>query len=118
MNTLIVKNLTKKYPHQIAVNQIDLKIKAGEFVAFLGPNGAGKTTTINMLIGLISPTSGSIELAGLHPADSDYRKKIGVVFQNSLLDKKCPFGKTFEVGQICIPKPLRAGSNSCLNIST
>ncbi|MEE6710702.1 ABC transporter ATP-binding protein [Pediococcus acidilactici] len=88
MNTLIVKNLTKKYPHQIAVNQIDLKIKAGEFVAFLGPNGAGKTTTINMLIGLISPTSGSIELAGLHPTDSDYRQMIGVVFQNSLLDKK------------------------------
>lgn len=60
-----VKNLIKKFDRLVAVDNISFKIKEGEIVGLLGPNGAGKTTTIMMLLGLIKPTSGSINIFGL-----------------------------------------------------
>lgn len=59
---LKVKNLTKKFKSFVAVDNIGFEIKKGEIVGLLGPNGAGKTTTIHMLLGLITPTSGTIEI--------------------------------------------------------
>ena len=70
-------NLTKKYGKKLALNKVNLKINRGQLVAYLGTNGAGKSTTINILIGLLKPTSGTITYA------KDL--KIGVVFQNSVL---------------------------------
>lgn len=58
------KNLTKTYKKQAAVTNVNLEIQKGDIYGFLGPNGAGKTTTIRMLLGLIQPTRGSIELFG------------------------------------------------------
>ena len=72
------KNLTKVYGDKVAVNGLNLEIEAGSFTAILGPNGAGKSTTIQMLIGLLQPTSGQITYAE--------QTKLGVVFQNSVLD--------------------------------
>lgn len=57
-------DLTKQYGERIAVNQLNLEIRRGEIVGFLGPNGAGKTTSIRMILGLIAPTSGRIEIFG------------------------------------------------------
>lgn len=57
-------NLTKYFGKLCAVDSLVLSVKAGEIFGFLGPNGAGKTTTINMLTGLLSPTSGSAKLGG------------------------------------------------------
>ena len=57
-------NLTKHYKQRIAVNNLSLEVQRGEICGFLGPNGAGKTTTIRMALGLIAPTSGSIEILG------------------------------------------------------
>ena len=62
MNSIEIKNLTKKYKEKIAVDNMSLNIKKGELFALLGVNGAGKTTTIKMLSGLILPTSGSIKI--------------------------------------------------------
>ena len=73
-----VKNLTKVYGDKVAVNKLDIQIERGSFTAILGPNGAGKSTTIQMLIGLLQPTSGQITYAE--------HTKLGVVFQNSVLD--------------------------------
>ena len=70
--------LTKKYGKKSALNNIDLKIDRGQLVAYLGTNGAGKSTTINILTGLLKPTSGTITYAP--------NLKIGVVFQDSVLD--------------------------------
>ena len=59
-----IKNLTKKYKEIVAVDNLTLDIKEGEFLALLGFNGAGKTTTIKMLCGLITPTSGDAFIYG------------------------------------------------------
>jgi len=57
-----VSKLSKKFGKFTAVNNISFSIREGETVGLLGPNGAGKTTTINMLLGIIKPTSGSIRI--------------------------------------------------------
>jgi ABC-2 type transport system ATP-binding protein len=57
--------LTKKYGTFTAVNAIDLHVRAGELFGFLGPNGAGKTTSLRMIAGILKPTSGTVEIAGI-----------------------------------------------------
>ena len=59
-----IKNLTKRFGKQLAVDSLNLNIARGEFFCFLGPNGAGKTTTIKMLTGLLHPTEGQAILGG------------------------------------------------------
>lgn len=61
-----LKNVTKKFGDFVAVDNLSVTIKAGEFFGFLGPNGAGKTTTIKMMAGLFTPTSGEIVLNGFN----------------------------------------------------
>lgn len=61
---LEVKNLTKRFGKFTAVDDISFNVKEGEIVSLLGPNGAGKTTTIQMLLGVLTPTFGSIEYFG------------------------------------------------------
>jgi len=60
-----IRNLTKRFHDFTAVDNISFDIKEGEILGLLGPNGAGKTTTIHMLLGLITPTVGSIHMFGL-----------------------------------------------------
>ncbi|USK35278.1 ABC transporter ATP-binding protein [Bacillus sp. F19] len=62
-------NLSKVIKKKTIVDSLDMKIEKGEIYGFLGPNGAGKTTTIKMLLGLMKPTGGTIELFGLNAAD-------------------------------------------------
>ncbi len=57
-------DLTKRYGERLAVNNLNLEVYRGDIFGFLGPNGAGKTTTIRMILGLITPTSGSVEVLG------------------------------------------------------
>jgi len=59
-----VENLTKKFGHFTAVDNVSFKVKKGEIFGFLGPNGAGKSTTIRMLTTLLRPTSGRARIAG------------------------------------------------------
>src|SRR6202140_3236291 len=61
---ITVKELTKRYARNIAVDHISFQVEKGQIVGFLGPNGAGKTTTMRMLTGFLSPTSGSATVAG------------------------------------------------------
>lgn len=73
-------NLTKRYGTKLALDNVNLQIDRGQLIAYLGTNGAGKSTTINLLTGLMTPTSGMItRRQGI---------KIGVVFQDSILDKE------------------------------
>jgi ABC-2 type transport system ATP-binding protein len=67
---LQVAHLTKRFGDFTAVNDVSFEIGPGEILGVLGPNGAGKTTTIQMLLGLVTPTSGSVRMFGLDLATS------------------------------------------------
>lgn len=60
------EHLTKCFGKLVAVDDLNLEVRKGEVFGFLGPNGAGKSTTMGMMLGLISPTSGTVELFGLN----------------------------------------------------
>lgn len=89
-NTILdVKDLDKSFGDVHAVNSISFKVKKGELFAFLGVNGAGKSTTISIICGLLKKDKGTVLVDGL---DIDLgldkvSKTLGVVFQNSALDK-------------------------------
>ncbi len=81
-----IKNLSKSYNKGAvkAVDDLNLHVKPGEIFGFLGPNGAGKTTTIKMMVGLLTPDSGSIRLAGFDTAKNpiEAKQNIGYVPDN------------------------------------
>ena len=83
---LELRRVTKTYGTTAAVDGISVELSRGEFLSFLGPSGSGKTTTLQMIAGLVDPTSGEILLNGLplNPLPP-YRRNIGVVFQNYAL---------------------------------
>lgn len=89
MKKAIVFNKVKKNFGKLeALKGIDLTVDEGEFFALLGPNGAGKSTLINILAGLIKPTSGSVKVMG-HDVIDDYqnaRRSLGVVPQELVFD--------------------------------
>jgi ABC-2 type transport system ATP-binding protein len=62
---LSVASLCKSYAHVTALEQVSFAVRRNEIVGLLGPNGAGKTTTINMILGVLAPTSGTIRIAGI-----------------------------------------------------
>jgi ABC-2 type transport system ATP-binding protein len=68
-------NLTKRFGHTLAVDDLSLRVPAGEIFGFLGPNGAGKTTTIRMMMGLLQPTAGKVLLGGHDLATDDIAAK-------------------------------------------
>jgi len=61
---IVIDNVTKKFEDVTAVDGLSLTVEKGELFGFLGPNGSGKTTTINMLCGLLEPTTGSATICG------------------------------------------------------
>jgi ABC-type sugar transport system ATPase subunit len=83
---VLLQSLTKRFDAVIAVDNLDLEIKSGEFIAFLGPSGCGKTTTLLMVAGIYKPTAGAIvfgerRVEHLLPKD----RGIGMVFQSYAL---------------------------------
>ena len=85
-----LKNVTKRFGNVVAVDDLSLTVERGEFFGFLGPNGAGKTTTIKMVVGLFTPTSGSIIVNGYDIAKQpvDAKKTIGYVPDQPYLYEK------------------------------
>jgi len=94
-----LEHLRKVYGTTVAVEDLCLEIRRGEFFGLLGPNGAGKTTTINAICGLVKPTSGRVLVNGLDAA-RQYRqvhRMIGIAFQELVLD-----GRFLNVREILI----------------
>jgi ABC-2 type transport system ATP-binding protein len=77
--SITVRNLTKVYGEQKAIDDISFDVKTGEILGFLGPNGAGKTTTMKIITCYMPPTAGTVEVDGLNIADRslEVRRKIG-----------------------------------------
>lgn len=90
MNHIIeIENLNKSFGDVKAVQNLSFHVKEGELFAFLGVNGAGKSTTISIICGQLAKDSGKVTVCG-ESADGGIRnitRKIGVVFQNSVLDQ-------------------------------
>ena len=81
---IVTERLSKSFGKLQAVQDLDLRVEAGEVFGFLGPNGAGKTTTVRMLSGLIGPTSGKAWVAGCEVGkqDGDLRRKVGILTES------------------------------------
>ena len=98
-----IRGLAKREYREVkAVDNIDLTVEQGEFVAFLGPNGAGKTTTLKLLSGVISPTSGEATVMGFRPWDreNEYRRKFALVMgQKNQLWWDLPAAESFRLHQ-------------------
>ena len=79
--TLVLQGVTRRFGEFVAVNDIDLAIPKGAFLGFLGPNGAGKSTTINMVIGLLRATRGTILVDGHSVTDDplNAKRSLGVI---------------------------------------
>ena len=88
-NIIEINNLSKSFSEIKAVDDLSFKVKEGELFAFLGVNGAGKSTTINIICGQLKKDSGSVIINGcdLDGNRDSIKGEIGVVFQNSVLDK-------------------------------
>lgn len=74
-------NLSRRFGDKVAVDNLNLAVAEGEFFGFLGPNGAGKSTTINMLVGLLRPTSGAALIQGIDIWENplEAKQQIGVL---------------------------------------
>jgi ABC-2 type transport system ATP-binding protein len=92
----------RSYREVVAVNGIDLRVEAGEFVAFLGPNGAGKTTTLKLLSGVINPSAGTARVMGHVPwkRENAYRRRFALVMgQKNQLWWDLPAQESFRLHQ-------------------
>lgn len=96
---LRVRALRKRYEDVVAVDGLDLEVRAGECFGLLGPNGAGKTTTIEICEGLTAADSGEVEVLGMHwDADADkLRQRLGIQLQETQLSEKLTVGETVRL---------------------
>ncbi len=88
-NIIEIEHLSKTFGTVKAVQDLSFRVKEGELFAFLGVNGAGKSTTINIMCGQLQKDKGKVHISGTDlDKDSDsVKRNLGVVFQNSVLDK-------------------------------
>jgi ABC-2 type transport system ATP-binding protein len=94
------RNLRKTYDGKVeAVRGLNLEIAAGECFGLLGPNGAGKTTTIEILEGLLAPTSGDVTILGhkWHSHERELREQLGISLQETRLSEKLTVRETIEL---------------------
>lgn len=91
-----VIELSKVYKSVIAVDNISFSITKGQCFGLLGPNGAGKTTTIEMMEGIIAPTSGLVNYYG-KPISKDTAQKIGIQFQHTALQDYLTVRETLDL---------------------
>lgn len=85
-----LKNVTKTYGSARGVSNLSLEVKKGEVFGFLGPNGAGKSTTIQLLIDLLRPSEGSIQIFGMDSIKDSLaiRRRVGFLAGDMALDKR------------------------------
>lgn len=101
-----VRNVSKAFHDKQAVNKASFSINKGEVVAILGPNGAGKTTTISMMLGLLKPTSGDIQLFNQHPNEKKVREQIGIMLQEVSVMHGLKVREVLELVRQYYPNPL------------
>ena len=100
--------VTKTFGSVRAVDGLDLSIASGETVALLGPNGAGKSTTINMMLGLLAPAAGRIEVFGGSPQRAVSDGRIGAMLQDAGFVPNATVREMVDLARAVYPRPLPA----------
>ena len=98
--------LAKSYGPTVALAGLDLHVAAGETVALLGPNGAGKTTTIGLLLGLLSPGRGQVQVYGQPPSQAVAGGLVGAMLQDAGLMPGVRVGELLTMVRGLYPRPL------------
>ncbi|WP_410810332.1 ABC transporter ATP-binding protein [Micromonospora sp. 067-2] len=101
--------VSRRYGDVLALDRVDLEVRAGELVGLLGPNGAGKSTLLNLLVGLRRPSSGRVELFGGDPRDPASRRQIGVTPQETGLPGTLRVGEVVDYVSAHYPDPVPRG---------
>lgn len=101
-----LNQVSKLFKNKTAVDQISFSIQKGEVVAILGPNGAGKTTTMMMMLGLLGPTDGSVQLFGKSPKEKSTREKIGALLQEVSVIDALKVREIIQLFRSYYPHPL------------
>jgi len=99
MTMIETYGMSKRYGNFLAVNEVSIRVRAGEIYGFLGLNGAGKTTTIRMLLGMIRPTAGEIRLVGqtLRPGKQGPWDKVGYLVEVPSAYPELTVGENIEI---------------------
>lgn len=105
-NIIEMHGVSKIYKDKKAVDNISFNIAKGSITAILGPNGAGKTTALGMLLGLIEPTEGTVELFGHHPKDKVVREKTGAMLQEVSVMDRLKVREIIDLIRSYYPKPM------------
>lgn len=114
-NALPVARLSaavKRYGAHTAVDGLDLMLHRGEIFALLGPNGAGKSTAISMLLGLVRPDAGRVELFGQDPQLIVARRRIGMMLQTAALPATLRVGELLQLTASYYPAPRHEGESA------
>jgi ABC-2 type transport system ATP-binding protein len=90
------ERVSRRYGDVLALDGVDLTVRAGEIVGLLGPNGAGKSTLMSLLVGQRRPTSGRVELCGGDPRDPASRRWLGMTPQETGLPATLRVGEVFD----------------------
>ncbi|WP_433315787.1 ABC transporter ATP-binding protein [Micromonospora chersina] len=98
--------VSRRYGEVLALDRVDLTVRAGELVGLLGPNGAGKSTLLNLLVGLRRPTAGRVELFGGDPRDPASRRRLGVTPQETGLPGTLRVGEVVDFVAAHFPDPV------------
>ena len=105
-NVVEMSGVTKSFGTRQAVRHMDLRIETGSAVALLGPNGAGKTTSIAMMLGLLRPTVGRVQLFSQDPAKAKVHERIGVMLQDVSVPDRLTVRETIDLFRGFYPKSL------------
>ena len=98
--------VTHRYGNVVALERLDLEIRAGEVLAVLGPNGAGKTTAINLLLGTLRAQEGTVEVFGRDPGARAARMRRGAMLQASGVPDTLTVAEHLELFSSYYPAPL------------
>ena len=109
-----LRGARKFYGKLLALDQLDLNVRAGQLLALLGPNGAGKSTAIGLLLGLIRPDAGRVELFGRDPQEIAARRHIGVMLQSAALPPTLRVRELLQLTASYYPDPRPLDESAAL----
>ena len=101
--------VSKNYGDVRALRNLNLNLRGGELLALLGPNGAGKTTAVKLLLGLLRPNAGAVQVFGGDPTQAEVRTRVGAMLQVGRVPETLKVREHIELFSSYYPQPLAAG---------